>query len=349
MSEARDILFETRGLAGVITLNRPRALNALTPPMVRAMHEQLAAWAADERVHHVVVTAAGERAFCAGGDIRRMYEAGRAGDPEWMAFYADEYRLNHFVRRYPKPYVSLIDGIVMGGGVGITVHGSHRIASERITFAMPEVGIGFFPDVGGTYFLPRLPRQSGAYLALTGSRIGIADCLWTGVATHAVPSARLSALLETLCEREDVDAAVSEHAVAREGFGCGVLEAHIDMIERCFAAETVEAVLLALAGEKDEWANEVAETIRFRSPTSLRIALRQVREGAGLDFAAAMRLEYRIVRRIMQGSDFYEGVRAAIIDKDNDPHWRPATLAEVSESAIDAHFAPLPEGDLDLD
>jgi enoyl-CoA hydratase len=203
MTDQPEILFEKRGHAGLITLNRPKALNALTLTMVRLMHPQLAEWARDPEIAHVVVRAAGEKAFCAGGDIRQLNDWGLAGDQRCLDFYREEYRLNTFIKRYPKPYVALIDGIVMGGGVGLSVHGSHRVAGERITFAMPETGIGLFPDVGGTYFLPRLPGSVGTWLALTGARLKQADAAWCGIGTHAVPTESFDDLTQALFAEDD--------------------------------------------------------------------------------------------------------------------------------------------------
>src|SRR5215210_2174074 len=218
-SRSSDILFERRGAAGIVTLNRPKALNAVTHEMVRALARQLEAWANDPAVTRVVITAAGERAFSAGGDIRALYELGRAGrQAEALTFWRDEYPLNAAIKRYPKPYVALIDGIVMGGGVGVSVHGSHRVAGDGYLFAMPEVGIGFFPDVGATFFLSRLPGELGAYCALTGERLGAADAVSAGVATHRVASSRFPELLETLCNGGPVDQVLTTfHAPSGEG------------------------------------------------------------------------------------------------------------------------------------
>ena len=349
MTDEPEILFEKRGHAGLITLNRPKALNALTLAMVRQMHPQLAEWARDPEIAHVVVRAAGEKAFCAGGDIRQLHDWGRAGDRHFLDFYREEYRLNTFIKRYPKPYVALIDGIVMGGGVGVSVHGSHRVAGERTMFAMPETGIGFFPDVGGTFFLPRLPGSVGTWLALTGARLKQADAAWCGISTHAVPSARFGALAEALCQGDD--AATVLDGVAGAPAEPATLPGLMPAIDRCFSADTVLEVLERLEAESGadaQWAAKQAATIRSKSPTSLAIALRQMREGATLGFEDCMRMEWRIVNRVVKGHEFFEGVRAVIIDKDNTPRWQPATLEYLSEPEIDAYFAPLDE-ELDLE
>ncbi|QFU16601.1 enoyl-CoA hydratase/isomerase family protein [Microvirga thermotolerans] len=349
MDESTDILCERRGAAGYVTLNRPRALNALNLGMVREMTRALEAWAADPAVTRVIVTGAGDKAFCAGGDIRHLTEFGRAGrKAEALAFWQEEYRLNALIKRYPKPYVSLIDGIVMGGGVGVSLHGSHRVAGDRYLFAMPEVGIGFFPDVGATYALPRLPGRTGMYVALTGERIRRADAVMLGLATHAVDGARMEEVREALVEGVPVDRALSAAAVNP---GPAPLSAHRDLIDACFSAESVPAVLRRLdeaAGKGSDFASSLAATIRSKSPTSLLIAFEQVRRGGSLDFAEAMRTEYRIVSRIVEGHDFYEGVRATLIDKDGKPRWRPASLDEVDPAAVEAYFASLGPDELEI-
>jgi enoyl-CoA hydratase len=340
-----EILFERRGAAGLITLNRPAALNAVTHAMVLALRAQLDAWAGDPSVTRVVIMAAGARAFSAGGDIRHLYELGKAGrHAEMLQFWRDEYPLNAVIKNYRKPYVALIDGIVMGGGVGVSVHGSHRVAGDRYSFAMPEVGIGFFPDVGATWFLPRLPGELGAYCGLTGERFNGADALAAGLATHRIPSARFPALIEALAGTLSVDAALAAFA---EPAGEGPITARRQPIDRLFAGDSVEGILAALdrkagtASADAEWAGKTAATMRTKSPLSLKLALAQVRRGGNWDFATCMRAEFRIVSRIVEGHDFYEGVRAVIADKDNAPRWRPATLAEVGGAEIERHFAPL--------
>lgn len=346
MSAAPEILFERRGTAGLVTLNRPHALNAVTLGMVRALTRQLQEWAADDAVTRIVVTAAGGRAFSAGGDIRALYELGRAGrHDEMLPFWREEYALNTIIKHYPKPYVSLIDGIVMGGGVGLSVHGSHRVAGDRYSFAMPEVGIGFFPDVGATFFLPRMPGELGAYCALTGERLSAADGIAVTLATHRVASARFGDLADALCNAVPVDATLRAFA---EASGDARIAAKRQAIDRLFKGDRVEDILAALdaeVGPDAEFARTSAATIRSKSPTSLKLALAQVRAGAELSFEACMATEFRIVSRIIHGHDFYEGVRAVIVDKDNAPHWRPATLAEVTPAAIERHFAPLTTGE----
>ena len=339
MSES-EILFEAIGRAGVITLNRPQALNALTLGMVEEMSATLQRWAGEDRVRHVVIRASGGRAFCAGGDVRAIYDWGRAGDPEALRFFRGEYLLNALIKRFPKPYVALIDGIVMGGGVGVSVHGSHRVASERLAFAMPETGIGFFPDVGGTWFLPRLPGELGTYLGLTGERCRTADAIHAGIATHHVPSARLGEVCEALTEAADVDECLARFAADPGTAAIAERQAGID---RHLGGDSVEAILAGLEEDPSEWAQATAATLRGKSPTSLKVTLRQLREGRRREFADCMRIEYRMVHRMLEGHDFYEGIRAVVIDKDGKPRWRPARLEEVAEADVAAYFAPLAE------
>lgn len=333
-----EALTERRGAAGVIVLNRPKALNALTLAMVRRMTAALEAWRDDADVQRVVIRGAGDRAFSAGGDIRRLYEFGRAGDhARQLTFWREEYQLNALIRDYPKPIVALIDGVVMGGGVGVSINASHRVAGDRFSFAMPEVGIGFFPDVGATYFLPRLAHCAGVYLALTGLRADAGDALAFGLAQAYVPSAAFGALARSLEGEDDVDAVLARFKAPAPR---SALMAEADGLALCFSYSEREAILGAL--EKAErnayaFAAPARTAVIEKSPTSGAIALRQMALGPSLDFEAALKVEYRIVSRVCRGHDFYEGVRAVIVDKDN----RPAWSAPPSPSELDAYFAPL--------
>ena len=334
----QDVLFTRDGHSGVITLNRPEALNAVTLGMVREIHPQLTVWVDDPGIRHVLIEAAGGKAFSAGGDIRALYDWGRAGDETFLAFYREEYQLDTFIKRYPKPYVALLDGITMGGGVGVSIHGSHRVAGDGLTFAMPETGIGLFPDVGGTYFLPRCPGGIGMYLALSGARLKAADALYAGIVSHYVPSDRFGALKAALASAVDVEATIREFA---QDPGPPPLLEHRDAIDRCFAGDTVEDILDSLDGEGSDWALKTAGILRSKSPTSLKITYRQIREGAKLEFEDCMRLEFRMVNRIFTAADFFEGTRAVVIDKDQSPNWQPGSLAEVTSDRVDGYFAPL--------
>jgi enoyl-CoA hydratase len=315
--------------------------------MVRALARQLAAWEQDGAVTRVIITAAGERAFSAGGDIRALYELGRAGrQDEMLTFWRDEYPLNAFIKRYPKPYVALIDGIVMGGGVGLSLHGAYRVAGDRYRFAMPEVGIGFFPDVGATYALPRLPGCAGMYLALTGARVGPDDAGALGLATQVVPSGACPAILERLVAGESVEAVLSGASCPLEP---GPITRERAVIDACFSGASVPAILdrldEAAAGGSD-FARATAADMRTKAPSSLAIAFEQVRRGRDLSFEAAMATEFRIVSRIVREPDFYEGVRAAIIDKDGAPVWADGRVDDVAPDWVAAHFAGLGPAEL---
>ena len=326
-----EILFEVRDGAGWVTLNRPSALNALTHDMARRLDSRLDAWAMDDAIARVVIEGAGERAFCAGGDIRDLYDVMGRGDGSFVdVFYRDEYRLNYRIHTYPKPYVALMDGVVMGGGVGVSIHGSHRIVTENCLFAMPETGIGFFPDVGAAWFLPRMAGEIGMYLGLTGARLGAADALYCGVATHYAPRDRLHEALDGF-HGDPGPPPLAEHRAA---------------IDRCFAGDSLEAIIAAIEGEGGDWAGETLASLAAKSPTSLKVTHRQLRRGASLSFGQAMTMEFRLSQRFCAEPDFREGVRAVVIDKDRDPKWRPPTLAEVVESDVDSYFAPPAGGDL---
>jgi enoyl-CoA hydratase len=314
--------------------------------MCVAMKAKLDEWANDQAVQSLVIRGEGERAFSAGGDIRALYESGRSGTPYALDFYRDEYRLNAAIKHFPKPFVALLRGIVMGGGVGISVHGSHRVADETAVFAMPETGIGLFPDVGGSYFLPRCPGEIGMYLALTGARLKAADCIYSGIATHFVPASLWENLIAQLAE----GASPAEALQSRlgEDTGPAPLTDIRAKIDAAFASASVFAILEWLETDASDWAQETLRTIRAKSPTATKLALRQIREGKLLDFDDCMRMEYRMVNRVIAGHDFYEGVRATIIDKDQLPKWRPAALDEVSDAEIDGYFAPLGELELNL-
>jgi enoyl-CoA hydratase len=341
-----DILFSRKGVAGLITLNRPQALNAVTFDMVAALARQLSAWESDPGITRIVITAAGGRAFSAGGDVRALYDMGRSGRAEEaLGYWRSEYALNTAIKRYRKPYVAVIDGMVLGGGAGISIHGSHRVAADGFSFAMPEVGIGFIPDVGATWFLGRMPGELGIYCALTGARLAAADAVAAGIATHRVGSARIPDLVEGLCGNVSVNALLAAFA---EPAGDGPLAKHFAAIDRLFKGESVEEILAALDAEASgggtaaEFAGTAARTIRANSPLALKVALAQLRRGQSLDFAGCMRTEFRIVSRLVFGHDLYEGIRSVIIDKDRAPRWQPATLAAVSSAEVDRHFAPLP-------
>lgn len=346
MSEEPEVFFAQSGRLGIITLNRPEALNALTLGMCHAIEARLNEWRNDARIGTIVIGGAG-RAFCAGGDIRALYDLGLAKDQYPYRFYHDEYRLNALIKHFPKPYIALINGIVMGGGVGVSVHGSHRVVSENLRFAMPETGIGLFPDVGGSYFLSRCPGQLGVFLALTGTRIGAADALYCGIATAYMPAARFSDVQSALAQDPSIENVLKKSAEIPPD--APSLAQHRVRIDRIFAYDRVEDIIAALEREGDEWAAQTRATILGKSPISTKVALRQLREGAKLDFDACMQMEYRLANRFIEGRDFYEGVRATVIDKGQAPKWQPDSLAGISDADVDAYFAPLGPRELKLE
>ena len=338
MSE--EILVARDGGLGRLTLNRPQALHALTTVMCSTCITVLSDWRRDPAVQAVLIDHSGERGFCAGGDIRMLADSGASDGRLARAFFFTEYRLNHLLFSYPKPVIAVMDGITMGGGVGLSAPARYRLATERTTFAMPETGIGLFPDVGGGWFLPRLPGRIGLWLALTGARIKAADCLHAGLATHHVPSERLAELKAALAENpSDIEALLAQFHVDP---GPATLLAHRAELDAAFGQGSVEAILAALEAGSD-WARAQALALRTKSPQTLKVAFRQLALGlAAPDFAANMAMEYRIGSRVVQRHDFLEGVRAVIVDKDNAPKWDPATLEGVGEDLLDAIFAPLP-------
>ena len=341
-SDETAVRAERRGAAGFILLDRPRALNALTLPMVRAIAAALDDFEPDARVARVVIASAGGRAFCSGGDIRMFYELGRVGDhAAQLDFWREEYQLDRRIARYSKPCVALIDGIVMGGGVGLCAHASHRIVSERCLFAMPEVGIGFFPDVGAAYVLARLPCRIGALLAATGKRIEAGDVVELAIAQTYVPSAGLPGLAAALAEAGPLDAVLDRFAAPPPP---GRLAAEGAAIRNWFARLDRQAILEALtkAAPSAELAATALTAMRATSPTSQAIALRQVALAVDLSLEEALRVDFRIASRICRGEDMYEGVRATVVDKDHAPRWRPGSGEPIAEAAIDAYFTPLP-------
>ena len=354
MSAEPEMLIERRGPLVLVTLNRPKALNALSRAMCLELLDQLGSWDEDPGVAAMVIRGAGERAFCAGGDVVAIYQSARGDGRAAAEFFHAEYRMNRALFHFSKPVISLVDGLVMGGGVGISAHGSHWVATERTLFAMPETGIGLFPDVGGSYFLPRLPDSLGTYLGLTGARIKAADCRFTGIASDYVEAARMDALVEALAAADwsdDLDATATQvlSQVAADP-GPAPLAEHGAAIARCFSQDTVAAILAALEAEGSAWAEETRRGLLERcSPTSLKLTLRQLRQGLALDFDQAMVMEYRLARACVAGHDLAEGIRAAVIDKDRAPKWRPATLDAVTEEMVAAHFSPRDDGDLTFD
>ncbi|HTV90993.1 MAG TPA: enoyl-CoA hydratase/isomerase family protein [Stellaceae bacterium] len=352
MAIADDILFGRMGRLATVTLNRPAALNAFTLAMYRAFDPMLRQWAVDPTIRGVLIEGAAGRAFCAGGDIRAIYEAGRGISADatlTSRFFREEYELIRRIHRYPKPYVAILNGIAMGGGMGVSVNGGWRIATENALFAMPETGIGLFPDVGATRFLNLCPGHVGRWLGLTGARIGAADALYCGLATHFVRRERVPALIAALAAADGIEEALAAFC---EDPGEPPLRGRRAAIDRAFAGATVEAILDALAAEAAgagpdaEWAAETRAGLLAKSPTSLKITLRQLILGRGFDIEAALALEYRLTQHVMRNHDFYEGVRAALIDRDRRPRWRPANLADIGDDVVNGYFAPLGDAEL---
>ncbi|MEU1407341.1 enoyl-CoA hydratase/isomerase family protein [Streptomyces sp. NPDC005728] len=340
------VLFHLTGRAARITLNRPKALNALNHVMVRRIDEALTAWAHDPAVESVVITGAGERGLCAGGDIRAVHDDARDGDgTAAAAFWRDEYRLNARIARCPKPYVALMDGIVMGGGVGLSAHGSVRVVTERSQIAMPETGIGFVPDVGGTYLLALAPGELGTHLALTGAKIGAGDALLCGLADHYMPSDSLRDFADDLADLP-VTEALARHVQPAPS---GQLAAQRKWIDACYSADAVEEILDRLLRHGDPAAKEAAETLVTRSPTALKVTLAALRRARRLGpLERVLEQEYRVSCAFLSAPDLVEGIRAQIIDKDRNPSWSPATLAEVTDADVERCFTPLGDRELGL-
>lgn len=337
-----EILASTEGRVGRLRLNRPKALHALNEAMCRTMIDALVAWRADPQIELVLLDHADGRGFCAGGDVRAVAESGKSDGKAARAFFHTEYQLNHLLFTYAKPVVSFLDGIVMGGGVGIGLPARHRVATERTVFAMPEATIGLFPDVGGGWYLSRLPGRIGQYLALTAARLNGADMKAIGLATHYIPSEKLEDVKAGLIVGpRDVQAILEAASTAPPEASILGEQAEID---RLFAADTLEDILDTLARDPGDWARKALESLRTKSPQSCKVALRQLREGAlRTDFVEEMRVEYGLAAHVSMRHDFIEGVRALLVDKDNAPTWDPATPEGVTDSMLDRIFAPLPE------
>lgn len=347
-----DVSIKVTGTIGRITLTRPAALHALNTSMCAEILAALQDWKTDPAIHLVWIDhQEGTRGFCSGGDIRMLATSGAGDASEARDFFRTEYRMNAALKAFPKPVLAILDGVTMGGGVGLSVHGSHRVATERTLFAMPETGIGLFPDVGGGWFLPRLEGELGTWLALTGARLKGADVAAAGVATHFLPSERLPALAGQLEAADFSSGASTTLDVILRGLIQPIpapsYAAHTETIHRCFAKQTAEEIAAALEADASDWAKAEAATIRAKSPETVKVALRQLREGASCDtFEDNMRMEFRIGWRKVQSHDFQEGVRAVIIDKDNAPAWSPTRLEDVSEADVAKYFAPLGEDEL---
>ena len=340
MSE--DIVFTRERHIGLVTLHRGHALNALTLPMILALQHQLQEWRDDSSIHAVVVQATAGKAFCAGGDVRWLYDAGRASNPQQMQFFWHEYRLNHFIHHFNKPYIALMDGVTMGGGVGISMHGSHPVASERFLFAMPETGIGFFPDIGASYLLSRCPGVFGMYLGLTGNRLGAVDAHALGLVKQLIAAEKFQDTLSRLIDADlstdahnKVDACLQHFAMPSPPAPILALQ---PAIQSCFNATDVESIMSELAKVDDAWHRETQDILRKKAPLSLKVTLAQLHKAKSMDFAECVKMDYCLVGHFMRDHDFYEGVRALLVDKDKSPHWQPNTLSSVTRANVADYF-----------
>jgi len=339
-----DVIFTREGPAGRIRLNRPKAIHALTHAMCSAMLNKLDEWRTDASVEIVLIDHADGRGFCAGGDVRAIAQSGAGDGSAARAFFHEEYRLNYLLHVYAKPVVAFTDGIVMGGGVGISQPAKYRVATENTRFAMPETAIGLFPDVGGGWYLSRLEGRAGQFLALTGARLDGAECLYLGLATHYLPSEALEEVKARIIEQPDrIEGILGAASVTPPA--ARIAENQI-LLNKLFASDTYEDILAALEADPSPWAAKERDTLGTKSPQACKVSLRLLKEGSKLsDFADEMRMEYAVGTHVVQRHDFAEGVRAVLIDKDNSPRWQPATPAEVSDHLIDQIFAPLPQAE----
>lgn len=344
MTHDSEILSHIEGDIGWITLNRPRALNALSLFMIRKLSHLLKEWEENPSLKAVVIEGAGEKAFCAGGDVRAVYDAKKEGHSQTCdAFFREEYTLNAYIHSYPKPYISLIDGIAMGGGLGISINGSHRIVTERALLAMPETGIGFFPDVGASTFLTKAPGKTGLYLGLTSARLKATCALWSGLGTHFIPSTVLPTFKKDLCD--GLEEALKTHCqpLLEKGF----LETHRADIETHFSHASTEEIFESLSHDDSPFAKETLATLKTKSPTSLKVVFQQLTEPANT-FEERMKTEFRLSQRFVEGHDFFEGVRAVLVHKDGTPIWEPPVLEQVTQETINHYFSPLGERELIL-
>ena len=339
-----DVLTELEGGLGRIRLNRPQAIHALTTDMCRTMTEALLEWRDTGAVQAVTIDHAEGRGFCAGGDVRMLAMSGAEDGAKAREFFFTEYRLNHLIFTYPVKTVAFMDGITMGGGVGISQPCKYRVATENTRFAMPETAIGLFPDVGGGWYLSRLPGRVGQFLALTGARLDGAECHYLGLATHYIPSSALAEVKEKIAERpERLEGILGSASVTPPD---ARIAGNLANINRSFASDKYEEVLAALEKDGSDWAQGELACLGTKSPQACKVSLRLLSDGAKMhDFADEMRQEYAVATRVVQRHDFVEGVRAVLVDKDNLPHWDPTTPEQITDHMIDTIFAPMPEGE----
>lgn len=340
---ADDVIFERSQQIGFITLNRAGALNALTLPMIQAMYQKLSTWQEDDTIAAVVLRAMPGKAFCAGGDIRWLYEAGKANNPEQMDFFKHEYRLNHFISCFRKPYIALMDGMTMGGGVGISLHGSHPVATEQFLFAMPETSIGFFPDIGASYLLSRCANAIGIYLGLTGCRLNQGESVSAGLIKHTIAAQQIEVMLDEL-QNTDLTHQAHHQVDTILGRFTASLDTddslkNKDNISHFFSANTIEEIFTELEVGNSAWHKDMLAILQSKSPLSLKVTLAQIQKAAHLSLSECLETDYCLVRHFMQHPDFYEGVRALLIDKDKAPKWQLETISEVSQDLVDSFFS----------
>jgi len=337
MSTGTEVLFQQRGKVGLITLNRPAARNALTREMCLMIHRRLLKWARDPEIVSVCIQGSGDRVFCAGGDIRALYASGRDDTPYCKQFFADQYQLIRYIKRYPKPYIALMDGVAMSSGIGLSVHGAYCITGDDTEFAMPETGIGFVPDCGASYFLSRLPARIGFYLGLTGASLSGRELVFCKGAAFYVPSGRHHSVIEDLetADASDIRDVLIGHS--RKPGNVPIAD-HVKQINRIFSLASVEEILAALREDTTPWGQATLKALSGKSPTSLMITFRQLSEARAMEIEDCLKMEYRLVRRIFEGHDFYEGVRAAILDKDKKPNWKPYRIKDLTLALINRHF-----------
>jgi len=338
MNDNTEVIFDHKGSIGLITLNRPKALNALSLSMVKMIHAQLLNWERDNKIFAVVIQGAGDKTFCAGGDIRVLYN--KRGTDYGQIYYTNEYLLNVTIFNFSKPFIALMDGVIMGGGAGVSVHGSHRIVTERTLFAMPETSIGLFPDVGASWFLLKCPGEIGMYLGLIGARLSAADCLYAKIADYYMKSDSLDLLINELSAISNqpghIDDVISKYT---DKVGLNNLSEKKETIDRCFSAESIEKIIENLKSEDDIWSKETIDSLNKMSPTSLKITFRQLRKARTIEeFEDVVAMEYRMANRCFNGHDLFEGIRAVVVDKDRTPKWSPSKVDDISEEDIDEYF-----------
>ncbi|KAE9556075.1 hypothetical protein FO519_000709 [Halicephalobus sp. NKZ332] len=346
-SAEADILLDTHGAARIITLNRPKALNALNLSMVKKIYPAMKEWQKDPNTGLVIIKGTGDKAFCAGGDVLSVTKSAKAGGTIHEEFFRGEYTLNYLIGTYNHPYIALIDGITMGGGCGLSIHGSHRVATEKTLLAMPETALGLFPDVGGSYFLPRLPGKLGMFLALTGYRLKGADVWHSGLATHYVNSSSipelenaLKALPKQKCDKETVHKTIM--SFQPKNVPEFSLKNHLDTINKTFDGKSVENIIQKLEKDGSKFSLEQVSALSKMSPTSLKVTFQQIMTGSVSDLAGVFKMEARMTHHFLQGHDFYEGCRAILIDKDRNPKWNPPKLSDVSVDTVNGYFEPVP-------